>query len=77
MRRMTKHERREYAKHPDRIPHDAQCDDCDHPAVARGTDGDEAFAVCGDCYLRRTEERHARPSLSALDRAAAIAAATR
>lgn len=59
MRRMTEQERARFATRPDQIPADAQCDRCEQQAVARGTDGDRAFALCADDYLAEQEERRA------------------
>lgn len=63
MTRMTENDRTRYAKNPDQIPQDTQCDRCAKMAVARGTDGHRAFAYCADDMLAvLAEERAARPS---------------
>lgn len=75
MTRMTESDRIRYATRPDAIPADTQCDDCERLAVARGTDGHRAFALCADGYLASVEARRAGPKVDAASRAAAITAA--
>ena len=75
MRRLTTTERRALAHRPEDIPHDTQCDKCERRAVARGTDGERAFALCADDYVAQTESRRAGPKVDAATRAAAIQAA--
>lgn len=77
MTRMTENDRTRYAKNPDQIPQDTQCDRCEKRAAARGTDGERAFAFCADDYLATVTERRARPRVTTAVRAAAITAATR
>ena len=61
--RMTEADRTKWATRPDLIPADAQCDRCDAPSVARGTDGHRAFALCADDYMADMHERRAnRPT---------------
>lgn len=76
MRRLSEGDRLYYAKHPDKIPNGVQCDRCTRVAVARGTDGHRAFALCADDMLAKVEARRAEPRVDALTRARAIQAAT-
>ena len=76
MTRMTEQDRTRYAKNPDAIPADVQCDRCERHAVARGTDGHRAFALCADDMLAKIEARRAEPRVSAAVRAMAIQAAS-
>jgi hypothetical protein len=63
MTRMTEQDRTRYATRPDDIPRDVQCDRCERPAVAKGTDGHRAFAFCGEDFKADwNEKRAARPS---------------
>jgi hypothetical protein len=56
MTRMTDAQRTAWATHPDRIPVDTQCDRCDRPSVARGTDGHQADAFCADHAMEHLNE---------------------
>jgi hypothetical protein len=63
MTRMTEQDRTRYATRPDMIPADCQCDRCERPAVAKGTDGRRAFAFCGEDFKADwAAKRAARPS---------------
>lgn len=75
MKRLTDQDRKRYATDPGAIPRDTQCDHCDRGAVARGTDGRRAFALCAEGYLEQTEARRAGPRVDAATRATAIARA--
>lgn len=75
MTRLNETDRKYYARNPDDIPVDTQCDECERLAVARGSDGRRAFALCADDYMAATEARRAGPKVDAATRAAAITAA--
>ena len=75
MRRLTEQDRTRYATRPDAIPRNTQCDCCERQAVARGTDGHRAFALCADDKLAKIEARRAEPRVDAATRALAIQAA--
>lgn len=75
MKRLSEQDRKRYAKDPDAIPAETQCDRCDRQAVARGSDGRRAFVLCADDYMAATAERRAAPRVDAATRAAAIQAA--
>lgn len=72
MKRLTEQDRKRYATRPDQIPADTQCDCCDRLAVAKGTDGHRAFALCADDYMAATAKRRSGPKVDAATRAAAI-----
>ena len=74
---LTEQERASFARNPEAIPADVQCDRCDRQAVARGTDGRQAFALCADDYLEETLARRNAPRVDAATRAAAILEAVR
>ena len=59
MTRLTEADRTRYAKRPDLIPADAQCDRCDRPSVARGTDGHRADAYCTEHAMEHLNELRA------------------